>query len=334
MSSWFWLDTWAQMYGVEPLAQVRPEQQAQILGGEACMGSEQVSALSIHERVWPRASAVAERLWSPAAVNDPGEAAQRLGRFRCRLAADGLPVGPIWADYCSADDNSRPANSQPDSNDSPPPLSSGAVAALVILAFFLGLACAGILARCVGQADQGEKDKGKGKAALQPVAAGVSAAALASNIATNDAEQVHVAVALNERSPLLPSGSARPPPASLPTAVAITQGAGGAATPAAATSAAPRERIQSIDVFRGFTVALMIFVDNVGEAFPAIHHTPWDGIRLADFVMPFFDFLVSQGKRALVCVDFCGTSILVEDVTRFPRSFCMCIRIVARFPYS
>jgi hypothetical protein len=30
----------------------------------------------------------------------------------------------------------------------------------------------------------------------------------------------------------------------------------------------------------------------VGEAFPPIDHTPWDGISLADFVMPFFDFIV------------------------------------------
>jgi predicted acyltransferase len=36
----------------------------------------------------------------------------------------------------------------------------------------------------------------------------------------------------------------------------------------------------------------MIFVDMTGAAFPEIHHSPWDGIRLADFVMPFFDFMV------------------------------------------
>lgn len=51
-------------------------------------------------------------------------------------------------------------------------------------------------------------------------------------------------------------------------------------------------RLVSLDVFRGITVALMILVDQVGSAFPEIHHCPWDGIRLADFVMPFFDFMV------------------------------------------
>lgn len=50
--------------------------------------------------------------------------------------------------------------------------------------------------------------------------------------------------------------------------------------------------MRSLDVFRGITIALMIFVDNVGEDFPEIDHAPWDGVHLADFVMPFFDFIV------------------------------------------
>ncbi len=53
-----------------------------------------------------------------------------------------------------------------------------------------------------------------------------------------------------------------------------------------------KERLSSLDFFRGFTVALMILVDRAGAAFPEIDHSPWDGIALADFVMPFFDFIV------------------------------------------
>ncbi|KAJ7973031.1 Heparan-alpha-glucosaminide N-acetyltransferase [Quillaja saponaria] len=54
--------------------------------------------------------------------------------------------------------------------------------------------------------------------------------------------------------------------------------------------AVPNQRLVSLDVFRGLTVALMILVDDAGGAFPSINHSPWFGVTLADFVMPFFLF--------------------------------------------
>jgi predicted acyltransferase len=36
----------------------------------------------------------------------------------------------------------------------------------------------------------------------------------------------------------------------------------------------------------------MILVDYGGSIFPIISHSPWNGLHLADFVMPFFLFLV------------------------------------------
>ncbi|XP_043712487.1 heparan-alpha-glucosaminide N-acetyltransferase-like [Telopea speciosissima] len=36
----------------------------------------------------------------------------------------------------------------------------------------------------------------------------------------------------------------------------------------------------------------MILVDHAGGIFPAINHSPWNGITLADFVFPFFLFIV------------------------------------------
>lgn len=37
---------------------------------------------------------------------------------------------------------------------------------------------------------------------------------------------------------------------------------------------------------------LMIFVDDAGGVLPAINHSPWDGLTLADLVMPFFLIIV------------------------------------------
>ncbi|KAJ0597739.1 putative heparan-alpha-glucosaminide N-acetyltransferase [Helianthus annuus] len=54
----------------------------------------------------------------------------------------------------------------------------------------------------------------------------------------------------------------------------------------------PKQRLVSLDVFRGLTVALMILVDDAGGAFPSINHSPWFGVTLADFAMPFFLFIV------------------------------------------
>ncbi|XP_030441219.2 uncharacterized protein LOC115663353 [Syzygium oleosum] len=53
-----------------------------------------------------------------------------------------------------------------------------------------------------------------------------------------------------------------------------------------------QQRLVSLDVFRGLSVVLMIVVDHAGGIFPAINHSPWDGLTLADYVMPFFLFIV------------------------------------------
>ncbi|XP_058102643.1 uncharacterized protein LOC131246484 [Magnolia sinica] len=60
----------------------------------------------------------------------------------------------------------------------------------------------------------------------------------------------------------------------------------------AAGGDASKRRLVSLDVFRGITVALMILVDDAGGMFPVINHSPWNGVTLADFVMPFFLFIV------------------------------------------
>lgn len=41
-----------------------------------------------------------------------------------------------------------------------------------------------------------------------------------------------------------------------------------------------------------FRFQLMMLVDYGGSIFPIIAHSPWNGVHLADFVMPFFLFIV------------------------------------------
>jgi hexosaminidase len=69
-------------YAVDPMsdgaANLAPEERQRILGGEACMWSEYVSPENIDSRIWPRAAAIAERLWSPQDVTDFNSMYQRL----------------------------------------------------------------------------------------------------------------------------------------------------------------------------------------------------------------------------------------------------------------
>ncbi|EXC16567.1 hypothetical protein L484_008373 [Morus notabilis] len=50
-------------------------------------------------------------------------------------------------------------------------------------------------------------------------------------------------------------------------------------------------RVASLDVFRGLCIFLMMVVDYGASIFPVITHSPWNGVHLADFVMPFFLFI-------------------------------------------
>ncbi len=97
LSSGYYLDAIqpaAQHYLVDPLsgagATLTAEQQKLILGGEACMWEEFASDESIESRIWPRAAAIAERLWSPQQVQDVNSMYRRMAAVSAKLEQLGL----------------------------------------------------------------------------------------------------------------------------------------------------------------------------------------------------------------------------------------------------
>ena len=97
LSSGYYLDLMqpaSQHYAVDPMAGavagLTPEQQHHILGGEACMWAEYVSPENVDSRIWPRAAAIAERLWSPQSVRDIESMYQRMGVISSWLDGLGL----------------------------------------------------------------------------------------------------------------------------------------------------------------------------------------------------------------------------------------------------
>jgi hexosaminidase len=93
---------WGQMYDVdilEGIANASAQQRSLVLGGEAAQWGESADGSDVLQTIWPRAAAIAERLWSyDMTLNstDPG-VAQRLARFRCLLLARGVPASPLNA---------------------------------------------------------------------------------------------------------------------------------------------------------------------------------------------------------------------------------------------
>jgi hexosaminidase len=97
LSSGYYLDAMApaqRYYSVGPMANadatLTPEEQKRILGGEACMWVEFVTNENIDSRIWPRAAAIAERLWSAQQLQDVSSMYLRLDAVSQRLELLGL----------------------------------------------------------------------------------------------------------------------------------------------------------------------------------------------------------------------------------------------------
>lgn len=93
----FWGAT--QYYPWATVYKNRIPQEPGVLGGEACLWSEIIDENSLDNRIWPRAAALAERLWADPNIT-PTLAQNRMYRHRDRLVARGLNADPVAPKWC------------------------------------------------------------------------------------------------------------------------------------------------------------------------------------------------------------------------------------------
>jgi predicted acyltransferase len=115
------------------------------------------------------------------------------------------------------------------------------------------------------------------------------------------------------------------------------------APPATTSTVAPpaprRERLLSLDVFRGMTVAGMLLVNNPGTwsaIYPPLEHASWNGWTPTDLIFPFFLFIVGitthlslQARRARGDSD----SALLKQIFRRGLTIYLLGFLMAAFPF-
>ena len=87
-----------------------------------------------------------------------------------------------------------------------------------------------------------------------------------------------------------------------------------------------KERLISLDVFRGFTILLMTIVNNPGSwatVYPPLLHSDWNGCTPTDLVFPFFIFIMGVAVSfAMPTKTFDGTTFN-KIMVRSLRMFCL-----------
>ncbi|XP_046962354.1 chitooligosaccharidolytic beta-N-acetylglucosaminidase [Vanessa cardui] len=89
---------WQKVYENSPM-QMAQEYSNQVLGGEAALWSEQADSATLDARLWPRAAALAERLWAePDTTWHHAEA--RMLHLRERLVRLGIQAESLEPEWC------------------------------------------------------------------------------------------------------------------------------------------------------------------------------------------------------------------------------------------
>ncbi|XP_035545810.1 beta-hexosaminidase 2-like [Juglans regia] len=95
--------TWQTIYNYDITYGLSKEEAKLVLGGEVALWSEQADRTVLDARIWPRASAMAETLWSgnrdEMGMRSYAGATDRLNEWRYRMVQRGVkaePLQPLW----------------------------------------------------------------------------------------------------------------------------------------------------------------------------------------------------------------------------------------------
>lgn len=87
-----------------------------------------------------------------------------------------------------------------------------------------------------------------------------------------------------------------------------------------------KERLISLDVFRGFTILLMTIVNNPGSwasIYPPLEHAEWHGCTPTDLVFPFFVFIMGTAIPFAMPVKHFDSAVFNKIIVRSLRIFCL-----------
>lgn len=87
-----------------------------------------------------------------------------------------------------------------------------------------------------------------------------------------------------------------------------------------------KERLTSLDVFRGFTILLMTIVNNPGSwaaIYPPLEHAEWHGCTPTDLVFPFFVFIMGTAIPFAMPTKHFDLAVFNKIMVRSLRIFCL-----------
>ncbi|TDE05396.1 acyltransferase family protein [Flavobacterium hiemivividum] len=87
-----------------------------------------------------------------------------------------------------------------------------------------------------------------------------------------------------------------------------------------------KERLISLDVFRGFTILLMTIVNNPGSwgsIYPPLKHAEWHGCTPTDLVFPFFIFIMGTAIPFAMPTKQFDFTVFNKILVRSLRIFCL-----------